>query len=523
MNKKTLILIIVFFTMTLCSCAKEKPQEPSQSSIGEPLVYLNVERAACSSFDDTPDWAPLPDPMAPVDRNMLTRWSPKLGLDNEWIYFDFGKPKVLSKIKIVWEKAHAVDYEILISAAGKNWKRLLLMTEQDGGIDEIEFSGVETRFVKLIGLKRNNPDWGFSMWEFEMYGPGSLNPEEKAEKKPFEEIEKKKREFEKASAEFKGTLTPLTLGEFHKGVVYTSWSADELGSLASDLTLLHLRKIGVRHIAIMVPLYQETVDSKVIFANDFTGGDTPKDEAIIHTIKTCHLLGIKVMLKPHVDCRDETFRGDILPSEEWFESYKSMILRYAKLAQENDVEIFCIGTELENTTFFAWEDEWREIIASIKKFYKGFLVYSANWSEYEKVSFWDLTDFIGIDAYFPLTAKNDPTEEELARAWNGVADRIEEWLRNNNPKKKVIFTELGYVSSDGTNKKPWATLTNPEDQTEQAQAIHAALTVLSERKWFKGMYLWQYFPQERWSPLGYPVRGKKAEKILSEWYGKRIK
>ena len=133
---------------------------------------------------------------------------------------------------------------------------------------------------------------------------------------------------------------------------------------------------------------------------------------------------------------------------------------------------------------------------------------------------WDKLDFIGIDAYFPLTDKADPTKEELVAAWEREANKIENWLKKTNLQKSILFTELGYVSSDGTNKQPWATLNNPEDQEEQADSLDAALDVLSNRSWFKGIYLWQYFPQERWSPLGFTIKDKKAEEVVKEWYGK---
>ncbi|MBU4473650.1 MAG: hypothetical protein KJ842_05805, partial [Candidatus Omnitrophica bacterium] len=56
------------------------------------------------------------------------------------------------------------------------------------------------------------------------------------------------------------------------------------------------------------------------------------------------------------------------------------------------------------------------------------------------------------------------------------------------------------------------------DQQEQADALEAMLVVCSSYPWFKGLYWWNYFPQKRWSPLGYTIRGKKAEEILSEWF-----
>ena len=533
-QKITLCIGALILTLSCSSCqvareAQDLPQENTESTAPQAdprengagkLVYLKVENAAASSFDDTPDWAPKPDAMAPVDRDILTRWSSKMGFDNEWIYFDFGRPKTLSRIVIKWEQAHAVDYEILISQDARSWKRLALIKGGDGGTDEIKFSAIKARYVKIINLKRNNPQWGFSIWEFEIYGPKNLNPDEKTEKADFLGLEEKKKEFEEILAKLKATVEPLTLEEFHKGVVYTSWSDSELGTIASDLTLVHLYMLGARHIAIMAPAYQKAVDSEEIVTHDFPGGDTPTEESIVHAIKSCHSLGMKVMLKPHLDCLDGTPRVDIIASDAWFKNYKRMILRYAKIAEENDVEIFAVGTELENTTFSKWEAEWRDVIASVKEIYNGYLTYSANWTEYEDVPFWDMMDFIGIDAYFPLTKKNDPTKEELEKAWEGIAGRIGTWLKDSNLDKGVIFTELGYVSSDGTNTEPWATQTNPEDQFEQADCLDAALEVLSKRIWFRGMYLWQYFAQERWSPLGYPVRGKEAEKVLKKWYEK---
>ncbi|NQU95635.1 MAG: discoidin domain-containing protein [Candidatus Omnitrophica bacterium] len=519
--KKYIITFLLIVGCTLNAYGNQESQEVQEvTEVAEEnaLVYLSVEDAVASSFDDTPDWAPPPNSKAPIDGDILTRWSSQLGVDNEWIYFDLGKPKVLSKIIIRWETAYALDYEILASLDNKNWKRLVLMEGQDGVIDEIEFSPIKARYVKMIGLKRNNSTWGVSIWEFEIYGPKSLNPDEPERKTPVVDLTKKKEELAAAIAELKEEPTPMTLEEFHKGVVYTSWTDWELGSVPSDLMLVHLKKIGVKHVAIMAPTYQDAVDSTEIVVHDFEGGDSPTDRAIAHAIQTCHALGIKVLLKPHVDCKDGTFRGDIIGTKAWFANYKKIALRYAKLAQDNNVEIFSVGTELENTSFDAWDAEWRDIIASVRAIYTGYITYSANWTEYIDMPFWDALDLIGIDAYFPLTNKNDPTKEELVAAWEKHADILEKWLKDNDLNKPIIFTELGYVSSDGTNKQPWATLSNPEDQKEQADCLDAALEVLSKRSWFKGMYIWQYFPLERWSPIGFPIRDKEAEVVIEKWY-----
>jgi hypothetical protein len=43
------------------------------------------------------------------------------------------------------------------------------------------------------------------------------------------------------------------------------------------------------------------------------------------------------------------------------------------------------------------------IDCEIRKIYTGKLTYAANWDDFDKVPFWKELDYIGIDAYFPLS------------------------------------------------------------------------------------------------------------------------
>lgn len=496
------------------------------SAASDELVYLKVDCATPSSFDGTPDWAPPPNALAILDGNLLTRWSSNY-TDNQWITFDFGICKVLNKIAIFWEAAYAIDYDILISQDNQNWQTLLSLKGKDGKVDEIEFAPVKARYVKIIGIKRFNPEWGISIWEAVFLGPSQANLEDKPLAEVYPELANKLRgkEVVKVEEAEEPVASPgvLTAQEFQKGVVYTSWGKDELGSEASDLMLEYLKKTGVRHVGIMIVWMQNTIEENTIFADL---KDTPSDSAIIHAVNKAHSLGMKVMFKPHVDVKTGQWRGDIIPSKEWFASYKNYITHYARLASQYNVEFFSIGTELANTTTLNWQKEWEEIIKEIRSNFSGPLVYSANWDEYKTVGFWEKLDFIGIDAYFPLTAKKDPTKKELIAAWKVPASEIDRWLKENKINKPVVFTEIGYCSADGTNIQPWATLSNLSekfiDQQEQADALEAMLSVCSGYPWFKGLYWWNYFPQERWSPLGYTIRGKKAEEVLAGWLKKDI-
>jgi hypothetical protein len=223
------------------------------------------------------------------------------------------------------------------------------------------------------------------------------------------------------------------------------------------------------------------------------------------------------MIKPHVDPRTDEARIDIMPSDAWFDSYEKFIVRYAEFSQENDVEIFSIGTELEATSFSAWAHRWDRIIDKIRDVYDGDLTYSANWTEYEGVPFWKRMDFIGLDAYFPLSGSNEPTVEELVKAWDNIADKIEDWREKQGlTDKGVILTEIGYPSADGAAQQPWVAITDVVDEQEQADCLEATLTALSKREWFQGYYIWQVFPQQRHSPRGFTIRGKLAEEVIKK-------
>ena len=489
-------------------------------------VYLKSQSAQASSFDASPEWAPKPDPMAPVDGDMETRWSSGYK-DGEWISFDFGKPKTMSDIIIKWEQAYAPTFEILTSDDGTAWKRLVLEENQKGGTSEISFEPVTTRYVKLVGVSRANAEWGISIWEFEMYGPKDKNPDDQpkeavfAAKKVLSENEKKVLSLKLEPGQVLPSPGPLTKDEFQRGVNYTSWGKEELADAMSDASLAYLADRNVGHIALMASRYQLDALGKVISPDP---SKSVSDESLGHAINVMHALGMKVMLKPHIDCLDEDARSNIVPTEEWFQSFKETTVHFAELAAKYNVELFCIGTELANTTIDRWKPQWLDIIQAVRAVYKGPLTYAANWDEYETVSFWPEMDYIGIDAYFPLTEKKNPSKEELIAGWTKHADALEKWLKDSNLGKPLILTEVGYDTVEGSNKQPWRVLptltTYKESQDEQANCLEALLTVLSKRPWFKGFYWWNYFPRPDLGPLGYTLRGKKGEAILSEWFKK---
>ncbi|MCJ7614727.1 hypothetical protein MUO71_08215 [Candidatus Bathyarchaeota archaeon] len=311
---------------------------------------------------------------------------------------------------------------------------------------------------------------------------------------------------------------------FLKGLSYSAWSGDAFSSSESDESLRLLTETNTEWIAICLSWAQSNTTSHDIRPDP---NRTPTTDSVRHAIATAHSLGLKVMLKPMVDTLEEektqgystVWRGEIQPSDEWFDSYSEFINGFAVFAEQNGVELFCVGCEFKATTHE--KEQWERVIAGVRERYSGPITYAADWTNYQNIEWWDSVDYVGIDAYFPLSLfKYDPSFEELKNAWNNYANEIEEWLSAVN--KPVIFTEIGYRSGDGTNMAPsnyWSDM--PIDLLEQRDCYEAAFQALWNRSWFYGFYWWTwiYDPAQGGTADSYHTpQNKPTQTLITQWY-----
>jgi len=108
------------------------------------------------------------------------------------------------------------------------------------------------------------------------------------------------------------------------------------------------------------------------------------------TIKYARSLGLKVMLKPHVWVFGVGWPGEFnLVNEKdwkiWEQQYKDYVMTFAQLAQQYEVEVFCIGTEFRIAAVDR-RDFWVRLITDVRKVYKGKLTYAANWDNYSNIT-----------------------------------------------------------------------------------------------------------------------------------------
>jgi hypothetical protein len=213
-------------------------------------------------------------------------------------------------------------------------------------------------------------------------------------------------------------------------------------------------------------------------------------------IEEAHALGLKILIKPHLGYWGSPFRwrGEIdfdsaAAWERFWYDYEQWIVALAEACSEADA--FVIGTELVRT--LEHERRWRQIIARIREKTPVPLTYAANWDSYERVPFWDALDVIGIQAYFPLSDRESPDEQELTTAWQLRMEQLRDFAGEQD--RCILFSELGYSRSFHAAMHPWS----HEDDGQAAEHVQtvcmrAALRAVENEPSVIGAFLWKWFP-----------------------------
>lgn len=235
---------------------------------------------------------------------------------------------------------------------------------------------------------------------------------------------------------------------------------------------------------------------------------------------------IKIMLKPQIWVWRGEFTGHIEMEndQKWNEleeSYTTFILDYAKVAKESRVDIFCIGTELEK--FITYRPEyWHNLIVDIRKIYKGKLTYAANWDEFKRTPFWKELDYIGVDAYFPVSDTQTPTVLECMEGWQTHKDLLHSYATTFN--KPILFTEFGYRSVDYTGKEPWKSdrYEDTANLDAQVNTTQALFETFWNETWFAGGFIWKWFHDHANSgglhDNQFTPQNKPAEAVIKLYY-----
>ncbi|PSQ95344.1 MAG: hypothetical protein BRD55_10785 [Bacteroidetes bacterium SW_9_63_38] len=293
--------------------------------------------------------------------------------------------------------------------------------------------------------------------------------------------------------------------------------------------LVHLSELGVTHITLVAFGWQRAVDGPRVRIDTADGWYSESHRGIRALARQADTLGMEIILKPHLwvsgydEAQDRSEIAFHRPAawRQWARSYRRFLMVYARLAQQIDADLLVLGTELSqlSTTRPGY---WRTLADTVRTVYDGDLTYAANWhEEYRKITFWDALDYVGVQAYFPLTENENPSLDTLRARWRGHRRALEDVRRRT--EKPVLLTEIGYRSAPSAAAAPWRWPEQdgdvPPDSSLQARCYEAFLSTMSGVPWFAGAVIWKWHPaHDSDRPTGFTPQGKPAEAALRRWF-----
>jgi hypothetical protein len=257
---------------------------------------------------------------------------------------------------------------------------------------------------------------------------------------------------------------------------------------------------------------------------------TPTPQQLGDLITHAKDKGLRVILMPIVllDApRGTEWRGRIAPAgdnggwESWWDSYRSMILHFAWIAQSYGVDVLSVGSELVSTEDQRFLGEWHKLIAETRKVFKGRLTYSSNWDHYTYVKFWDQLDLIGMNSYWKLGDNKDVSVDRIKQRWADIQAELLSFQRKVG--KPLMFLEVGWCSLANAASEPWDYTRTDEalDLDLQKRLYEAFFQSWYGKPYLGGFIVWEWTPGDGGpGDRGYTPAGKPAEDVLRQWLKK---
>ncbi len=288
--------------------------------------------------------------------------------------------------------------------------------------------------------------------------------------------------------------------------------------------MAEVKQINADWVAIIPYAFSKANQPDVFFEHQGWWGE--RVEGVKKCIDLAHQKGLRVMVKPHVWVRGQGWPGEYrLKSEadwiKWESNYRAYILTYARVAEEHQAEMLCIATEFRHAVrqrpLF-----WSRLIKEIRTIYDGQLTYAANWDNFHRVTFWDQLDYIGIDAYFPMSTDKNPSIEAFQNGWRSLSDSLEAFSEQKG--RKILFTEYGFKSIDYVSAGHWNYRedTLRANMTNQSSAYEGLYRSVWQEDWLAGGFLWKWHmhhaeaggsTNKRYTP-----QNKPAQAVIAKWY-----
>ncbi len=114
-----------------------------------------------------------------------------------------------------------------------------------------------------------------------------------------------------------------------------------------------------------------------------------------------------------------------------------------------------VGLERLNSRRARYEAFWRDLVTQVRRRYNGLVSYGANFDQFQEVGFWDVLDFVAVNAYFPLSVYGLEPEarvDRMASAWRRIAAE----LALVGDSRPVVLVELGWTRRLGSTVRPYS-------------------------------------------------------------------
>lgn len=272
-------------------------------------------------------------------------------------------------------------------------------------------------------------------------------------------------------------------------------------------------------VSIAIPDYVDGVEGNQVYADP---AETPSPELLQSLVAEAHASGLRVFLRLLVDQSNlgPHWRGQLAPTDPsaWFASYRDLLVTYAKAAEASGVDYLSIGDELNS---LEGDPAWASVISAVRDVYHGALTYCGNWNG-SAPAFASSLDLVGVDAYYPLSAPDNPTVSQLVAGWQPGVRQLE--ALHEATGKPLMICELGLTPWANAFRTPWAVQPPPGTAWDPAQqALYYQATISATSGSVAGWYWWDTEignPTAR-PPISspqYDLLGLPAEEVLSQNY-----
>lgn len=329
----------------------------------------------------------------------------------------------------------------------------------------------------------------------------------------------------------------------HRGMTFGFYARNGYyGSEQARREVDKMAQLNIQWVCLVVIVMQETFAGGRQF-RDFVM--TPADDELRDIIDYIHARGMKVQLRPMLECWDGTHRchitfphdHTIIPGKpithasRWFESMTQRTLHYARLASRAGCEAYGLDSEIDQIVHL--NESWKTVVAAARSVYRGHLTSShtggARFLEQlqRPDHWWRDLDSLGTSFYDPVSDRPGSSMEEMvAHLQPALAHHRQIAALYGKP---YYFGETGCCSTAGATRKPWG-WDNPGgyDGNEQANFLEAVLRTFWNEPWWMGMYWWKWDeqndrPQFRDDPRGdkgFTIDGKPAAEVMKLWYAR---